>query len=137
MAASPVRACACARDHAHVLVYVRNMSKSHPSTTADIFISRSWRTYTSKPALARVQPRNTSLADWIMRWPTTTRSPWFEYAAGDRVFRGLQPDLGVHLVFQHRKLGDRRLSENDRAAGRSLACRHDRCGHARLWRRRR
>src|SRR5437016_3599790 len=56
---------------------------------------------------------------------------------GDRLFRRLQPDLGIQLVFQHGKLGDRRLSENDGIAGRPLASRHDRRNHAPLRRGRR
>ena len=36
-------------------------------------------------------------------------------------FVALNPDLGFQLVFQHGKLGDRRLPKDDAAAGRSLA----------------
>src|SRR5262249_28451280 len=57
--------------------------------------------------------------------------------AGDRVFRGLQSDLGIQLVLQYGELGDRHLSEDDGAAGRSVARQDGRCGRARLRRRRR
>ena len=48
-------------------------------------------------------------------------SPAAARPAGDRILRGLQPDLGLQLVLQHGKLGDWRLSEDDGAAGRSVA----------------
>ena len=59
-------------------------------------------------------------------------SPHAPRPAGDRLFRGLQPDLGLQLVLQHGKLGDRRLSEDDGTAGRSVADQHDRRGRRAL-----
>ena len=39
------------------------------------------------------------------------------WTASDGILRGIQSDLGLQLVLQHGKLGDRRLSEDDRTEG--------------------